>query len=114
MPDLQARYQNRLASAKIRDYLKEQLPQQDAGTMLTMATHPQNARGICRIGWKNVVKPIHLNATNLPLGDDFWRPIYRNIGDDLWSVSFLSLSWAVAVLIGFCRPGIVPDSCAPT
>ena len=48
-----------------------------------MATHPKNARGICRIGWKNVVKPIHLNATNLPIGDDFRRPIYRNIGDDL-------------------------------
>lgn len=27
----------------------------------------------------NVVKPIHPNATNLPIGDDFWRPIYRHI-----------------------------------
>ena len=52
--DLQARYQNRLASAKIRDYLKEQLPQQDAGKMQTMATHPEE-RGIYRIGWNHVV-----------------------------------------------------------
>jgi hypothetical protein len=52
--DLQARYQNRLASAKIRDYLKEQLPQQDdAGKMQTVATHPEDERGIYRIGWNN-------------------------------------------------------------
>ena len=30
--DVEVRYQNRLASAKIRDYLVEQLPQQDAAS----------------------------------------------------------------------------------
>ena len=68
-PDVQARYQNRLASAKIRDYLKEQLPQQDdAGKMLTMTMHPEDEREIYRIGW-NVVKPMHPNA--IPIGDEF-------------------------------------------